>query len=93
MTLPDSLVLGEIVYKIVLRPGLASSHDSAACINFERLEIEMEPDIPPQRQELALLHEILHWCMRGEKMDDEENFVRRLEGKLYAALKRNNLWP
>lgn len=58
-------------------------------IYWDQNTINVQADLPRERQEQVVWHEILHGLVDGE--DVEEPFVRRVANGLYAVLRDNEL--
>jgi hypothetical protein len=61
--------------------------------SWDKCEIVLQQDMPPQRQQQVFWHEVVHCLLDGEDDEPEidEAFIRRLGNSLWTVLNDNSL--
>ena len=96
---PDKLKIGGFEWEVILTTDI--SDDDFGTTNFTNQVIRIDSDVPKQKQEETLLHEILHICMwqtglehiikQGDKIS-EEDIIMGMSMALYLVVKDNKLF-
>lgn len=98
MKIPKKLKIGGFIYRVERDINVADHSNSFGTTVNGKQVINVTNDVPLQKQEQTLIHEILHaiWFVyglkeAGFKPDQQENIVDALSQGLYQVLKDNHL--
>lgn len=98
MKIPKKLKIGGFIYKISRDTNVADHSSSFGTTINGRQVINITRDVPFQKQEQTLLHEILHavWFVyglkeAGYKSEQQEHIVDALSHGIYQVLKDNKM--
>lgn len=96
MTFPKKITIGGFDWDISHSRDVAEEGHCFAAIHFRSLKIIIDPASPIQKQEEALLHEIMHACawqcglerrFSNKEIVSEEDVIQPLSMALYPVLK------
>lgn len=93
--LPGQFKIGAAQWQVVISDDLGG--DDGSC-DVNQNKILVSADICPAQQRRAFIHEVLHALVdfqrpMPDKKYTEEEWIRRIEGPLDAALVENGMWP
>ena len=88
--LPNKVKIGGIEYEIREEDGMEMKHDALGQIFYSKGHIQLEKDMPDDRKEQILIHEILHGIFyEAGYLEQEEEMITRVGTVLYQVLKDN----
>lgn len=97
MIIPEKLKIGGFEWSVQSHEDVSRESDTFGSTHTATQKIFIEPNIPQQKKEQTLLHEILHavWWQNGierttEDKKLEERVVHSLSMGLYQVLKDND---
>lgn len=83
-----------VTYDVVMKEDVRSDADDQCygLCNFKDLSIELLNDLPEERHNQTLIHEIMHAVFEesGIQMEDDEDLVNRLALVWFQVLKDND---
>ena len=88
--IPKQIKIGTHTYKVIYDRSIRTDDDRIGECNHRTQTIEIEPNLPPSRQDQTFLHEVGHLIRKVYVMqEDEDNIDRTAQG--FADLLFNNL--
>lgn len=92
MNIPETVDIDGIVWKVIMDETIDNNGET----NANQLTIKIDPSINRHRQEITLMHELLHAIldMAGSQEDekfDEEQIAHRLSRPILYLFEKNNL--
>ena len=97
MKIPKTLKIGGFIWKIVYNQDVNTGSATFGQTHYRTQKLFIAPESSQQKQEQALIHEILHaifWqnaLTETFKNEQEEQIVASLSMGLYQVLKDNHL--
>lgn len=90
MRIPDKVKIGGLTLKVQFKP-IAADRDNFGEISFINQTITIDPDVPPDKQEDTLVHEILEAINGYYGIGLEHGKLLVMGRVLYQVLKDNKL--